>query len=59
MENFKYTLNEIFDFSVGTKFQDEDGNVYKVYQDKEHYSKTLKYSIMTEKLLHSRFKIIN
>jgi hypothetical protein len=59
MNEFKYTINDIFKFPVGTKFKDQEGNNYKIYQDKEHYSKTLKYTIVTQKLLHSKFKIIN
>lgn len=59
MDEFKYTINDIFKFPVGTKLQDEKGNTYKVFQDKEHYSKTLKYAILTEKLMNSKFKIID
>ena len=58
MEDFKYTINDIFKFPVGTKLQDEEGNVYKIFQDQEYCSKTLKYAILTEKLMNSKFKII-
>lgn len=59
MGKFKYTINDIFKFPIGTKLQDEEGNTYKIFQEQECYSKTLKYAIMNEKLLNSNFKIIN
>lgn len=59
MSEFIYTITDIFKFPIGTKFKDEEGNTYKIFQDKEHCSKTLKYAIMSEKLLNSKFKIIN
>ncbi|MDU3410152.1 hypothetical protein [Clostridium sp.] len=59
MNEFKYTINDIFKFPVGTKLQDEEGNTYKIFQEQEYYSKTLKYAIMSGKLLNSKFKIIN
>lgn len=59
MDEFKYTINDIFKFPVGTKLQDEEGNTYRIFQEQEYYSKTLKYAIMSEKLLNSKFKRIN
>lgn len=59
MSEFKYTIKDIFKFPVGTKFKDEEGNIYKVFQDEEHHSKTLKYAVLTEKLLNSKFKIVD
>lgn len=59
MEDFKYTINDIFKFPVGTKLQDEEGNTYKILQEQEYYSKTLKYTILTEKLMNSKFKVVD
>lgn len=58
MNDFNYTINDIFKFPVGTKLQDGEGNTYKIFQDKIG-SKTLKYAILTERLMNSKFKIIN
>lgn len=59
MNQFEYTINDIFKFPVGTKLQDKEGNIYKVFQDEEYHSKTLKYAIVTEKLINSKFRIID
>ena len=59
MNEFKYTINDIFKFPVGTKVQDKEGNTYKVFQDEEHHSKTLKYAIVSEKIINSKFKIVD
>ena len=58
MDEFKYTINDIFKFPVGTKLQDEEGNTYKIFQDKLG-SKTFKYSILNERLMNSKFKVVD
>lgn len=57
MEEFKYTINDIFTFSTGTRVKDQEGNTYKIFEDKYGF-RTLKYPIVTEKMLNNRFKII-
>lgn len=57
MNEFKYTINDIFKFATGTKFRDEEGNTYKIFEDKYGF-RTLKYPIVTEKMLNAKFKII-
>lgn len=57
MNEFKYTINDIFTFSTGTKFKDQEGNTYKIFEDK-YGARTLKYPIVTEKILNQKFKIV-
>lgn len=57
MCKFKYTINDIFTFPTGTRFKDQEGSTYKIFEDKYGF-KTLKYPIVTEKMLNNKFKII-
>lgn len=57
MNEFKYTINELFNFPTGARFKDQEGNTYKIFEDK-YGVRTLKYPIVSEKILNKKFKII-
>lgn len=53
---YEYSLKQIFDFPVGTIFQDIQGNKYKISE--QLGGKTLTYPIVTEAIVKTKFKII-
>lgn len=57
MNEFEYTIEDIFTFPTGTKFKDQEGNTYKISEDR-YGTRTLKYPIVSEKILNQKFKIV-
>lgn len=53
---YEYSLKQIFDFPVGTRFQDQQGNRYRISE--QFGEKTLGYPIVTQKIVQAKFKII-
>ena len=53
---FNYSLGQIFEFPIGTRFQDQQGNRYRISE--QFGEKTLGYPIVTQKIVQAKFKII-
>ena len=55
-KQISYSLEQIFGFPVGTRFQDQQGNRYRILE--QFGEKTLGYPIVTQKIVQAKFKII-
>lgn len=53
---YEYSLEQLFQFPIGTKFQDQQGNKYRISE--QFGEKTLGYPIVTQKIVQAKFKII-